>query len=93
MRHAHRIVADIAVEMAQAVYEEAAKDNRWYAEHKDRAAFVRRVAPELLTHARETLTDMLLKPSVSEHEKEHIIEILAADQSVPRAKGLVTTHH
>ena len=93
MRHAHRIVADIAVEMAQAIYEEAARDNKWYKEHKDRTAFVRRVAPELLSHARETLTDMLLKPYVTDHEKEHIIQILAADQGVPRSKGLATTRH
>lgn len=88
--HAHKIVAHIAMEMAQAIYEACARDNAWYRRHKDRAAFVRVVAPELVSQARATLTDMLTRSSVSEHEKAVIMDALAADQAIPRgARGTV----
>lgn len=88
--HAHKIVAHIAMEMAQAVYEECAKDNAWYREHKDRGAFVRTLAPSLVSQARATLTDMLGRTGVSDHEKSVIMDALAADQAIPRgARGAV----
>ena len=87
--HAHKIVAHVAAEMAQAVYEECAKNNAWYAKYRDRAAFVRGLAPELIGQARAVLTDMLTRFYVSEHEKDSIMDALAADQTVPRGKGAV----
>ena len=92
MTYAHVAVADIAREMAQAVYEEAAKDNKWYAAHRNRMKFVRELAPKLISHAREVLTEMLQKNTVSDFEKDQIMEILAADQGVPRGKGTSVYH-
>jgi len=87
--HAHKMVAHIAREMAQAVYEECAKDNAWYAKYRNRAAFVRGLAPELIGQARAVLTEMLMRPGVSDYEKDTIMDALAADQTVPRGKGAV----
>ena len=85
--YSHKLVANVAANMAQEVYEEAARDNKWYARHRDRKAFIRRLAPELVQDARNLLTDMLTRPSVLDHEKEIIIEALAMDQHVPRGAG------
>lgn len=88
--HAHKLVAHVAMEMAQAVYEACARDNAWYRGHRDRTAFVRALAPEMVPQARATLTDMLARNTVSEQDKAIIMDVLAADQAIPRgARGAI----
>lgn len=86
--HAHRMVAHLATEMAQAVYERCARDNAWYRGHCDRAAVVRALAPELIPDARAALADMLARPGTPDEQKLLIMDALAADQTVPRGPGV-----
>jgi hypothetical protein len=82
--HAHKVVAHVAAEMAQGVYEECAKDNAWYAMHKDRNAFVRELAPRLVHTARGVLAEMLKEPGRSEADKRHLYQALLDDVTIPR---------
>lgn len=88
MIHAHQAVAAVARELAHAVYEECARDNAWYRRHRNRAAFIHRVAPLLIGDARASLAQMLTMENVSEFQKGVIMEALAQDQTVPRGKGV-----
>ena len=89
--YAHKMVAHIAQEMAQAVYEDCAKDNFWYFLNKDRDAFVKKLAPTLINEARATLTDMLTRKDVPESQKELIFDALKADREIPRG-GVAVEH-
>lgn len=82
--HAHKRVAHVAQEMAQAVYEECAKDNDWHKQNRDRKRFVRELAPRLIPQARETLAKMLATPGRSEEDKEYIMQALMDDITIPR---------
>lgn len=97
--NAHRLVAQQAIEMAQAYFEVYALENAWYrkmradgrvTEKQARLVFVERVAPRLLEDARQTLTSMLgmsddqCAPSM----KEEIYEALLKDNDL-RAKRFV----
>ncbi len=84
IRHAHRLIAQTAEEMAQAVYEECAKDNTWYAEHLDRRAFVREVAPTLISQARSTLGEALASHALDDDAKAVIFQALQDDLAIPR---------
>lgn len=85
--YAHKLVAHVATEMANAVYEECAKDNLWYALNKDRAAFVNEVAPTLVQHARSTLTDML-QTNIPDEQKQEIMDALVQDRTIPRGPNV-----
>jgi mRNA degradation ribonuclease J1/J2 len=82
--HAHKSVASLAAEMAQAVYEECAQNNAWYSANPNRRVWVRKNAPQFIKDARATLTEMLISDHVSEKEKEEIYDILLQDNSIPR---------
>lgn len=85
--YAHKLIAETAREMAKAVYEECASNNAWYAANPSRRNFVRHAAPTLIQQARETLTDMLQQPDVSEAQKAEIMDALVQDRSIPRGAG------
>lgn len=89
--YAHKMVAHLAQDMAQAIYEECAKDNFWYFLNKDRKAFVAKLAPTLLDEARAQLTDMLTRKDIPEDQKELICDALKADREIPRG-GVAVEH-
>lgn len=87
---AHRLVASVAVEMAEELFEVYAADNGVYralraqgqvTEKQARKVFVERVAPRMLEDARRTLTDMLSQPDdvVPARQKDEIAEALCKD--------------
>lgn len=91
--HAHKLVAETAEEMAQALFEIYASENAIYkqmrmngqiTEKHARAKFVGRVAPTLFEDARKTLATMLAQPDdrVTQHMKTEIYEALIADNEV-----------
>ena len=71
--NAHRMVANLAVEMAQTVYEGLAKDNTFY-KTWTRTAFVKECAPTLRAEAKQLLAGMLTRNDVSQYEKDKIFE-------------------
>src|ERR1700681_579934 len=78
--NAHRMVAHIAEEMAQALYEELAKNDAWYAQHQDRADAIKGMAPSLRQEARKVLAEMLGDEKTSQYDKERIYEALVNDR-------------
>jgi hypothetical protein len=82
--NAHRMVAHLAEEMAGATYEELARNNAFYAANPDRSHAIKVIAPTLIPAARQTLTEMLLRHDVSDHEKAAIHEALVLDNSIPK---------
>lgn len=77
-KRAHWRVARLAVEMAQAQYEEFAKDNDWYKLYPNRKWWVRRAVPFYTEPARATLAGMLAGP-YPEDLKREIFECLVID--------------
>jgi hypothetical protein len=88
--NAHRLVAEVAVEMAHELFEVYAADNAIYhalrangeiTEKAARLVFVERVAPRLLQDARQTLAKMLSHPDdvVPKAQKDEILEALVLD--------------
>lgn len=90
-KYAHKLVAQVAREMAGAVYDEAAVNNEWYALNPSRKRFVRNVAPDLVMEARKVLAEMLGRNDTNEREKAEIYEALMMDSALPR--GANTTMH
>ena len=80
---AHKTVAHVAEELAQSVYERLALNDAWYADNRDRRAFVKRCAPTLRAEARKILAEMLQRDDVSEHEKAEIYDALLLDRTLP----------
>jgi hypothetical protein len=89
--YAHAMVAHLAEELAQALYEEAAKDNDWFQANPDRNIFVKVWAPKMIPEARSQLTDMLSRNDVPEDHKELIFDALKADREIPRS-GVAVEH-
>lgn len=88
---AHKLIAATAREMAEALFEEWARENSFHAAFrtkKARALFVSRVAPKLFEDARRALTSMLGDPNIPESTKEQIYEAILLDATF-RAKRLV----
>lgn len=95
--NAHWRVAKVAVEMANALFEEYAAVNAIYrrlraegrvSEADARRLFVERVGPRMLEQARIALTDMLTQPGVPTAVKDEITEALILDNDL-RAKRIV----
>jgi hypothetical protein len=103
---AHKLIMKTAVDMAQAVFEEAmSKDNELYrgmkaahpgkSERYLRRVFVSNMAPRLLGDARATLAQMLTL-DIDEALKRDIYEALTLDNAVPVDRDLrprLTTYH
>lgn len=88
--NAHRMVAEVAVSMAEAYFETFAADNAFYrairaqgqiSEKAARLVFVERVAPRLLEDARRVLTDCLTLDdgTMPRKQKDEIADALVKD--------------
>jgi len=94
--NAHKLVASVAIEMAQELFEEYARVNEVYAamraqgkrEKVLRKTFVKRVAPKFLEEARKALSNLLIQEHVSQMAKDEIYEALILDNEM-RANRLV----
>ena len=97
--NAHRMVANVAVEMANELFEVYMRENEVYGkmraggqvtEKAARKLFVERVAPKLLEDARQSLTACLSQPDdrVTPHMKQQIYEALVKDSDL-RANRMV----
>ena len=91
--NAHRLVAEVAVEIANELFEVYARDNGIYRAMKERGlttekaarkAFVARVAPRQLEEARQQLTSCLAEPDdrVTPLLKQEIYEALILDNDL-----------
>lgn len=78
----HIYIKKTAMEMCAAVYEEAAKDNKFHKDHPDVRAFQVKYWSMYINAARETLVSMLANPAISEHMKEEICDIIIKDRSL-----------
>lgn len=84
--HAHKLVAQTAMEMAQEVYETwASRSDEFYKEHRDRETYVRQAWPLYLDAARTTLAK-LLATNIEESLKEQIHEALIRDATLRRGR-------
>ncbi len=86
--YAHKMVADLAVQMVQAAYEDIASDNDCYAMMPPRSEFVKQWAPRFVDAARQQLAAMLSNRMVSDSEKEQIFEALYLDRTLPRGPNV-----
>lgn len=92
--HAHPMVRDLAVQMAEEWFEVYARSDKMYralkeaaskngtlpaTEKRARALFVARVAPRLFEDARKALTDVLASSDATEYMKQQVLEALALD--------------
>jgi hypothetical protein len=95
----HRLVAEVAGEMANELFEAYARENAIYkrlrangeiSEKQARLFFVNRVMPKLYEDARQQLASCLAQPDeqVSEHMKAEIHEALCLDNAL-RANRMV----
>ena len=106
--HAHSRVADVAREMASAIFEEAMsksndlfnglrRDNPDDSTEQLRRKFVQATAPHLLEAAQAQLVEMLGRPDLSEAVKDEIYESILRDKALARGPGnkVLTprTHH
>ncbi|HVX57593.1 MAG TPA: hypothetical protein VHA37_07735, partial [Candidatus Saccharimonadales bacterium] len=89
--NAHKMVANVAIEMANEMFEVYALENAFYRklradgaimEKQARLVFVERVAPRMLEDARQTLSSMLGTESTSDYVKEQIYEALCLDSDL-----------
>lgn len=86
--YAHEMVANVAREMAQEVFEVWARNNVWYAENKDhRSEIVGYIAETLRPAARNTLATMLGRDDVPESQKAQIYEAIQLDKLLPDQHG------
>lgn len=101
------MVARLACEMAEELFEAYARDNATYrrlradgqvTEKAARKLFVERVAPKMLEEARQALTTMLGSDDTSHYVKEQIYEALCLDsdlranRNVTAAQAVVPSH-
>lgn len=87
----HKMIADVAVGMAQEVYEEMCSgSNAIYKVHGNRDDFIKQCAPTLVRAARIMLSQMLGDPKTPEWEKEQIYEALLLDNSLPKGGTSIT---
>lgn len=90
----HVYVKKLAREMAGAAYEEAARDDAFYKAYPDQKEFIRKYWGVYVGEARNMLVTMLGMPSVSEHMKAEIFDIVVKDRSLqdPRLLGATAGH-
>lgn len=81
---AHKMVAKLAAEMANEVYEASASKNGFYAKFPDRKEFINLCAPTLVQEARSILAKQLAEPGIPDSLKREIWEALQLDACVPQ---------
>lgn len=77
----HKLIRQTALEMANELYELAAKDNQFYKQYRDRTHFLSLAWPQLIPQARATLAEMLGR-TMDEGLKTTITEALILDYSL-----------
>lgn len=85
---AHSLVAAFALDFANDLYEQWARDNRFYKrfpEGRGRKVFVEYVAPQFLPEARATLAGMLTADYPDEF-KARVYEALQLDNTLTRGR-------
>lgn len=89
---AHKLIANLCVEMANEIFEEIAPNNKIYGILKlaGRDHFIEHVAPTLKPAAIGILGSMLGDPKTSDKEKEIIYEALVLDKSLPKGGDSIT---
>jgi hypothetical protein len=87
--HCHKMVAETARGMAEAVYEELARDNDWYKMNPDRAVFIEAAYGSLIAQARQVLAKMLESLTVAPEQKELIFEALVLDKSLKGGRDVI----
>lgn len=90
--HAHRLVAQVAHEIAHEQFDKTMKDNDWYELFKKNnpgktikqleALFVERTWGRMIEEARKQLAGMLGRNDVPEEQKQIIMEALTLDASL-----------
>ncbi len=90
--HAHRLVAQVAHEIAHEQFDKTMKDNDWYELFRKNnpgktlkqleALFVERTWGRMIEEARKHLAGMLGRNDVPEGQKEIIMEALTLDASL-----------
>ena len=85
-RHAHKLVAQTAQELAGAVYERlASKSDEFFAANPSQKQWISREAPKFLEHARAALAETL-RLSTDEVERAEIGDALILDASLRRGR-------
>ncbi len=83
-KHAHRLIAKTAKEMAAEWYEESAHSNAFYTHYPDLDLFVAAEWHNFVPKAREILASMLARQDLPLNMKDEIHEALIADRQLPR---------
>lgn len=86
-RMVHKLVRDIARQMAGAYYEHAAHDNQFYAYYPSQKFFVDYEWFRFVTVAKQTMTQMLTSNAISEAQKQEIYHALLLDSTLPYAQA------
>ena len=89
LKTCHVYVKKTAMEMAGAVYEEAARDNKFRKDYPSSWEFRKHYWPMYIGAARQTLAQMLGQENISEHMKEEIFDILIKDRSLQSLQGTI----
>lgn len=81
----HPQIKEVAVQIANELYElcaskGGAESNEWYANNKNREAYIERTWPLAIPRARATLAQMLASPIYNEEMKSKIHQALVDDQ-------------
>lgn len=86
---AHKMIAELCVEMALGIYEYYARhNNKWYRANKSPEAvaqFVKKCAPTLREHAVVKMAEMCGRKDVPEDWKEMALEAMVLHKSLHRA--------
>ena len=95
--HRHIQIREVAKAAAGHLYERLIGDSRYYEAWKKEnpdadpreleRRFVEKNWPKCIAYARESLTEMLKRPDVSEAAKAQITNVLAKDQSLVRGRA------
>lgn len=83
-KYCHELIKQTAIGIAEAFYEEKARDNRFHKIWPSGRRFVRAKWPDFIPTATSTLVDMLADPKNSEHVKETIFLALVKNRSLPQ---------
>jgi hypothetical protein len=83
--HCHRMIKDVAVEIANAMYDKLCVNNNFYAKYPDREKYVDASWHLFVLEARATLAKLLARP-IDESLKESITEALIRDNTLQRGR-------
>lgn len=82
-KYTHNYVAKVAQGMAAEVYEQMARDNKFYKVWPNQKYFINKNWPNFIKEARGILASMLTMPTYSEEQKDEIMQALFLDRALP----------